>query len=182
MRLFVALPPPKNWCETLQSETFPLHHHFTALDPRWRTRDYWHITLAFIGQTDTQALPSIIAALEEAASVSQQAQLDAKAIKPFPSNRPNVIALIIENHDTLTELAGRVQGNLSNQGIPQQKRTYKPHMTLARIHHKNNNGSTVGPFRLKLETTIAEKMVLYNSVHTKEGSRYDELASFKLAR
>ncbi len=136
MRLFVALQIP----DSVRNDYAKLIDDFRRLDakaspkkPKWVRAENLHITLKFIGNTDPTKLDSIRAALMKVRS-PREAHLHFRNIGFFPNaKRPRVIWGGIEASDNLAALANATDQQISTLGFPAEKRTFTPHLTLARL-------------------------------------------------
>ena len=82
MRLFVALVPPPAVLGGLDAAVAPLRILRPGL--RWTTRDAWHITLAFLGETSETAAARLMPRLERAAGRHRPLDLMFAAAGAFP--------------------------------------------------------------------------------------------------
>ena len=90
---------------------------------RWTTRDQWHVTLRFLGQTDpTQALEAVRRIDGECCEV---------ALGPRPG-RLGRSALVLPVTG-LTPLARDVERATEMIGRPPARRGFRGHLTLARL-------------------------------------------------
>src|SRR5919109_4914888 len=65
MRLFVALRPPDETLDEVETAVAPLREAWPRL--RWVRRDLWHLTLAFLGEVDDQVAQHLAERLARAA-------------------------------------------------------------------------------------------------------------------
>jgi RNA 2',3'-cyclic 3'-phosphodiesterase len=146
MRLFVALNPPPDALAELEAAVAPLRPGWPEL--RWTTADRWHVTLAFLGQTDDGKLDDLAIRLRRAAGRHQALELAIGHCGAFPSRkRARVLISRIEgDQPALAALAASVAAGARRAGAPppDEGRKYQPHLTLARTRQPTDLGELIG--------------------------------------
>lgn len=177
MRLFTAIDVP----EAVVSQLAALRED-EALDARWTPPDQYHVTLRFIGETtDTQA-----DRYEEALSQIEWRPVHGRSygLDVLPSRQnPSVLMVGLERTDSLLGLYEAVSDALETEGLEPENRTYRPHITIARlgdvepesVHRflRSHDDVSVEPF-------TAESFHLYESTLTQKGAIHERRASFPL--
>ncbi len=177
MRLFTALDPPDAVSEHLSALQSP-----SALDARWSPPSQFHVTLRFIGETD----PERAARYEDALT---QITLPPVECVPYgldalPSRQsPRVLIVGLERTNDLMALYRSVSDALEREGLAPEERTYRPHVTLARLNDESpeavnrfirtHDGSSLPSFEVRA-------FFLYESILTSDGARHERRASFSL--
>jgi 2'-5' RNA ligase len=141
-RLFVAIPLPKEVCARLAQVQPSFATHVPVL--RWVAPENLHFTVKFLGDTPLERIPAVLKALQEAA----------KGVAPF-TIRVKGCSLIVDRGrarmlwahangdlDALRELARRTDDRLGRLGFPREKRSWKPHVTLARVRDTVTSSET----------------------------------------
>lgn len=107
-----------------------------------------HLTLRFLGNTQTELIEKVKLKLEEI--VFHPFTVNIQKIGGFPNNRrPRIIwAGIQEESNQLPQIANQLEEKLSELGFPSEKRRFSPHLTIARVR--------AGKKMNELTTTIAE--------------------------
>ncbi len=177
MRLFTAFDVP----ETVQNALASLQTE-SDLDARWTSPEQFHVTLRFIGEADEQQA----ARFEEALSGIEAAPVRCKpyGLDVLPSRRsPSVLMLGLERTDGLLALYRNVSDALEAEGLSAEDRTYRPHVTLARLND-------VGPEpvhtflrsleEFTLEPFTIEAFHLYKSTLTPDGAIHERRATYSL--
>lgn len=102
---------------------------------RWVTPDNVHLTLKFLGDTDTAALGRIGDRLEDVASRFAPFEFTLGKLGCFPNARkPRVIWVGVEGElGPLSELQQQVESVLAELGWTAENRRYHPHLTLGRV-------------------------------------------------
>jgi len=184
LRLFVAIELSDDVREALarvQSELRKL-----PLPPlRWVRPEGVHLTLKFLGETPTERVPAIEAALRQAVAGLSPFPVALGPLGTFGGRRPRVLWVgMTGDVDRLQELQGLVERGLAALGFPREGRPYSPHLTLARVPP----AAAAGP---ALEEALAAAPPLRASMEAREvslmvsrlqpgGAVYERLAAFPL--
>jgi RNA 2',3'-cyclic 3'-phosphodiesterase len=136
VRLFVALQIPdsiRNGYAALIDDLRCFDAKAAPKKPKWVRSENLHVTLKFIGHTDSGKLDSIRAALAKVRS-RQEVHLHFRNIGFFPSpKRPRVIWGGMESSENLAALAQAIDQQIAAVGFPAEERAFTPHLTLARL-------------------------------------------------
>jgi RNA 2',3'-cyclic 3'-phosphodiesterase len=127
MRLFVALPVPSAVRAVLAEAIVPLRDGLPRL--RFTDPSGWHVTLAFIGRVDE--LGPVVDAVAPVARRHPPVRLGVGQAGRF-GTRVLHVHLAADPASVLGELAADVQAALIDAGIEVERRTLRPHLTLAR--------------------------------------------------
>ena len=131
MRLFVALSIPATVLENLSTLIRELRR--ADEHPRWVNPQNLHVTLKFIGEIPAEKLTTIGDALDPIRSASK-VNLEFREVGFFPNDRrPNVAWVGIEASANLAQLAAAINQGLERLGIPEEKKAFVPHLTIARF-------------------------------------------------
>lgn len=152
-----------------------------APDLRWSEPDGWHVTLAFLGNTDPADVPGLVSALRDAVEGVAAFQLETGGVGAFP--RPGAAQAIwygvFDPDHQLTDLAAGVQSAV----LPSSERArFRPHLTLARSRVRR--GQRLGSWLATLDpppgTLTVSGLTLFRS-HLGHGpARYEALARLPL--
>jgi RNA 2',3'-cyclic 3'-phosphodiesterase len=181
MRLFVGLAPSAVVLDDLEAVCAPLRPG--REDLRWTSRELWHITLAFLGEVNEQSLDRLLPRLERAARRHLTFGLSLAGAGAFPSPaRANVLwSGLSGDRKALGELALSVGAGARRAGAPpDERRRYRPHVTLARCRTPADVRPIVdGLSGYRGPTWTAEEIYLIRS--TLGGQpRYETLGTWKL--
>ncbi|MFC7808070.1 RNA 2',3'-cyclic phosphodiesterase [Streptomyces olivaceus] len=136
MRLFAAVLPPEGVTASLADEVAALRGLPGADGLRWTGRPGWHLTLAFYGEVDDDAVPDLSARLERAARRTPPFGLALRGGGQFGRGRvlwAGVAGTGGGDLPALRLLAGRAEAAGRRAGLPTgAHRRYTPHLTLAR--------------------------------------------------
>lgn len=177
MRLFTALDLPDPVRDRLGRVQVP-----NALDARWTPPSQFHVTLRFIGDTDAAQVTQYETALQKIEA--DPVQCIPYGLDVLPSRRnPSVLILGLERTDDLVSLYTAVSGALETHGLAPEDRTYRPHVTMARlgdlsptvVHHFINEHEPDS-----LPSFTADAFHLYESTLSRDGAIHERRASFPL--
>jgi 2'-5' RNA ligase len=181
MRLFVAIDLPAEVLTALDRLVARLRPMARI---NWGRAQNLHLTTKFIGEWPEDRLEEIHTALRgltERAAIPVQV----RGLGFFPNARaPRVFWAGVEVPGSLAELARDTERALARLGVPEERRPYSPHLTLARIKEPvplNSLHQALG----KLPSTefgafTADRFRLYQSVLRPSGAVYTRLAEFVL--
>jgi 2'-5' RNA ligase len=135
LRLFVAVNPPRQLRQELATR---LDTPRRRLHLAWTRPEAWHLTLMFLGNWPEQRLPSLAASLQAAVARHAPFVVRPGGIAAFPDlRRPRVLFLHLDGGDALRTLAADVRQavNQAWPDGPQDRKDWRPHLTLARVKH-----------------------------------------------
>jgi 2'-5' RNA ligase len=132
VRLFVALDLREDVRQTLRALIERLKPECRVA--RWVRPEGMHITVKFIGHTETKKLDSIGGALARVHS-TQPVEMRFRGLTFSPSERrPRVAWCGVEASANLAQLVADVEHELEPLGIAPESRPFLPHLTLVRFH------------------------------------------------
>jgi 2'-5' RNA ligase len=124
-RLFSAIELP----DEVRAELYGLHQPLPSA--RWLKPDDYHLTLRFAGDIDNGLAREFVANL---ASVNVDAfELTVAGLGAFGGNDPHTVWAGVTPSPALDALARAHEKAARDAGLPPEKRTFKPHITLARM-------------------------------------------------
>ena len=186
-RLFVAITfhPEESFAEKVR----PLRQCTFRTDMvNWVQPDLLHLTLKFIGETDTARIPDICSAVEAAVRTVNPFTITLDRIGAFGSrHQPRVIWLgPVYTPDVMVQLHHRIDLNLARKGFPKTFGNFVCHLTLARIHRIGDKGYFWKQFeacrQLFSEKVEVRECVLYESIlHKGYQPQYVALERFRLS-
>ncbi|MGI6551749.1 MAG: RNA 2',3'-cyclic phosphodiesterase [Bacillota bacterium] len=96
-------------------------------------RENLHLTIKFLGETRVEELPSIQAAMEEAARATAPFSLRLGEPGFFSRQQKKILWVGLQGDlQDLRKLFHRLEVHLAEKGFPKEKRAFSPHITLAR--------------------------------------------------
>ncbi len=172
-RTFIAIEIPVKVQDLIASHV----ERLKGLVPRgvkWVDPQTCHLTLAFLGNVPNDQLPTPFRIMDTVATDSSPLRLRTGLLGAFPNlRRPRVLWLGLEG-DTqlLTITQRRLQDALEADGFPQERRAFKPHITLGRARGKGAIPIPEAVLNRLAEDTLAlevREIVLMSSVLTARG-------------
>lgn len=132
-RTFIALELPDNVRAFLTREIARLSQALPGV--RWVDPAGLHLTLAFLGELDDEALAAAKTATQQAATPGAPFTLRTGALGTFgPRSTPRVIWIGMQGEmPHLLALQEALAQQLEDAGFPREQRPYSPHLTLARL-------------------------------------------------
>jgi len=152
---------------------------------KWVDPATLHITIKFIGDTEDRLIPLISGELEEIGRDFRVKEGFLAGLGYFSAHGiPNVLYANIEGFEGVEEIARRIAVALERLGIPDEKRDFSPHLTLARIRFirdkrrflemvRNNEAKMIQPVRM-------DRIVFYQSTLLPGGPVYKPLKTIRL--
>ena len=188
LRTFIALPLPDEWIAQLGGTIADLSRVLPH-GIRWVSPDGIHLTLKFLGATDSRVAPRILDAIAENFSDASSPLLSLSALGTFPAGRnPRVIwAGVSGGAEGLEDLHRRAERGVSGLGWSMDGRPFRPHLTLGRVRDRVNArqrqaiSDAVAGARLPATRDWRPDTVrLYRSVLTPRGARYSNLGEVRI--
>lgn len=178
LRLFIALPLPSEVKQVLHTQQAILKTHLTAHEKaiRWTTHEQWHLTLTFLGATNSERLPQIHNAMQRTSKAVKAFVLETTTLGAFPSlSRPSIVWLGVGGDTAaLQTLQQKLQEALSGM-IELENRSFQPHVTLARLNQFGLGQQINKAFSKTSVLTQAwtvKELCLYQSVLQSAGATY----------
>jgi 2'-5' RNA ligase len=180
MRLFAGLDLPPDVVRNLEQLLEKLR---PAAPIQWSPPANLHITTKFIGEWPEERLPGLQAALG-ALPPRPAIPLHIRGVGFFPNpHSPRVFWCGIDAPD-LEALAAETDRATSALGIESEKRSFSPHLTLARIKERLDlqalREEIAALPSLEFGRFTADRFFLYRSKPGPKGSVYTKLAEFPL--
>ena len=173
LRCFLAVPIGDQLRAALSAAVADWRGAPGTEDLRWSDPSGWHATLAFLGRTNPDRVPSLADALTEAAGRFAPFTLHTGGVGGFPSPRAaRVVWYGIEDPEgRLADLASAVRTAV---GLDDDQ-PFRPHLTLARV--RGDGRARVDP-AMPAPTGMlrVDELVLYRSLLGGGPARYEPLA------
>lgn len=181
LRLFVAVDVPLDQRLLLHEAMEPHRAAFPAA--RWIAPERQHLTLKFLGRTAPSSMARLDGILRAVTSRGRSGRVALTELGVFPSmTRARVLWVgLSDPRSVLAGLAGALDGALEEMEYPVEKRSFTPHLTLARFK---------APVRLherlpvlpegRFDSFAVERVVLYSSRLHPHGARYEPVTGYAL--
>ena len=128
MRLFIAVGLPTLWKDRMDTATYYLRTHTEHCIPT--PRGNFHITLAFLGETEDDRYPAVVEAMDRVRSAPFP--LSSTGIGQFHLKEGDLWWMGVESSPALMEFQARLADSLRQEGFPISDSPYQPHASLAR--------------------------------------------------
>lgn len=181
MRTFVALNLPAAERSRLHASLEPLRAKSLAV--RWVAAEALHLTVKFLGDTESAAVEPVDEVLKIAAERRAPVTLRIGGLGAFPSlRRANVLWVGVNGDAELASLQRELEPALSRLGFPREQRPFRPHITIGRAR---SDAKALDIERLvglvDYEATVTvETVELMQSVMGRGGSHYETLLRRRL--
>jgi RNA 2',3'-cyclic 3'-phosphodiesterase len=97
-------------------------------------KDQLHVTLKFLGDTQSTLIPNVAQVLQETAAAEAAFNIRLVGTGAFPHlGRPSVIWAGLQQAAPLVQMQGRLEQALEPLGFARESRPFHPHLTLARV-------------------------------------------------
>jgi 2'-5' RNA ligase len=194
LRLFIALYPPPKAKRKIGSVIQSLEHKLPAQVIRPVKPENLHVTLHFLGNTPSGNIELLQRVVRHAVAESRTGplRLSASRLGFFPPRgRPRVLQWEVSKTEQLTRLHGALAAGLSSTDFRVEKRSYRPHITLAKVG-KRASAEAVEKMRRAVDRADAghglaisfsvETVVIVSSELTSSGPIYTPVAEAPLAK
>ena len=183
LRLFIAIELPSNIIDGLRNVQEELKDKSNK--PSWAKPENIHLTLKFLGDTETGKIESMVNILEGIAGKSFSFEISVKGVGTFPAaGNPRVIWVGIEENKDMLQLYNNIEEGLATLGFEKERRDFKPHLTLGRIKFLNDRAGLKRGLEkvagLNLARFAVAGFALFKSTLTPEGAIHTKLKEYTL--
>jgi 2'-5' RNA ligase len=189
IRAFVAIPLPDPLLAQLERVQRRLEGDVPPRSVRWVRPDGIHLTLKFLGDTSTERIPEIRAALGAVGRNAPPFDFAVAELGCFPDpRRPRVVWVgVQEPTGRLAALQDAVEEVLAPFGYRPEGRGFTPHLTLGRVQRRVDRrdlpriGEVVSAMGVgTLGEVSVDRFALIRSILKPTGAEYTALAEFPL--
>lgn len=192
LRLFVAIELPESHKKALADiqdklRTSVERRYGREARVRWVRPEGMHLTLKFLGATEQDRLPSLLATLGSAVAEPARFGLTLVRVTSLEGRRGPSILVVDVGGETasLNALAERIDSALSVCGWPREKRRFRGHITLGRLpdemrlETRRGIAREAASVRLGIaEAWSVERVSLMRSRLRPGGASYERVATF----
>lgn len=144
-----------------------------------------HLTLKFLGDTDTNLVDKIESAIQESVKETDSFDIKLKNVGVFPNtNYIKVFWIGIQDEDNLKRIAKEIDERLNEIGFKKERRKFSAHLTVARIKSAKNKEKIIQLIdkyqNTEFQKIKVEKIILKKSVLTLQGPIYTNLKEIKI--
>jgi 2'-5' RNA ligase len=184
IRAFVAVRVSAEVERSIEELIAELRSHNDGI--KWVSSANLHLTLKFLGPSvPVEKIDRLKLELEKIAAATSPFELEASGVGGFPNlKHPHVLWVSLRG-EALGDLAARVDDVASRGGFEREQRTFRPHLTIARLKRPMLQSDT----RARIEAVRARafgvstirEMTLYRSTTAPTGPIYQALRPFKFS-
>lgn len=132
-RLFIAIPVPLEDTPGYSNLAESLSKFSGKRDLSLTKAENYHLTIHFIGDTDTRDIPMLIHTLDQCLSMASSFELNLIGLGCFPNlAKPRILWMGTEKEEQLRSLYNKTIRELVKV-TDTSKARYSPHLTLARL-------------------------------------------------
>jgi len=186
IRAFLAIEPPEDILNEISRLQEKLKREISGR-PSWTRPQGQHLTLKFFGDISKEDINNISAAVQKRVVAEQKLNLKIEKLGVFPdARRPRVLWCgVTGDVERLINLQKKLDGDFAAIGFPAEDRSFKAHLTLARIKDPRDITGMSEALKkhdlFKAGKFIADKLFLFQSNLSPQGAVYTKLAEFKLS-
>jgi 2'-5' RNA ligase len=159
----------------------------STLNEKWVKVDNIHLTLVFMGNIETEDIPAIARGVKEVCQAFGPFDLSLKGIGCFPNRRnPRVLWLGLDGDlEPMSDFRDALQGHLTGFGIKEEKRKFKPHLTLGRFRKPKKMDSNEDQLLSRYEDLSSSvcslrELILFKSDLKPTGAVYTKVEAWPL--
>jgi 2'-5' RNA ligase len=151
---------------------------------RWSRFDQLHATLKFLGWIPRDTIDRYREIAERHAAERPPIDVELGEVAVFGSaSRARVLIVrIADPGRSIGDLAGAIEADAEELGVPREERPFVPHVTLARFKQSTDARPVLARAALAPVKVRFSSMRFYESVLTPEGGRYTVLHEARFAR
>lgn len=159
----------------------------SRLDCRWVKPESMHLTVVFLGNVSVENLAAMEQPVQETCGRFGPFQIALKGVGCFPNARnPRVLWVGLEGDiERMGRFRDEVQAQVAPFGIKEEKRPFRPHLTLGRFNRSPRGDRELERILneygdLSTPACVLEELVLFKSELRRGGSIYTKLKSWAL--
>jgi len=184
IRSFIAIPLP----ESMKAHIRKIQDNIRSkgLKLRLVKPENIHLTLKFLGDIPLPGIDAVSGAIAQTSENFKPVTLGAKGIGVFPGiKNPRIlwVGLKGETH-SLIQFQQSLEENLIPLGFEKEKRSFKAHLTIARIKDRVSPKDLLQVIEkygnIESETFTAHEIILYQSFLKPTGAVYTKLKAISL--
>ena len=185
VRTFIAVQLEESLLERIEELIAALRRKPGSQAARWMPTRNIHLTLKFLGDVESEALPSVSEAVASAVATIRPLAIEVADLGCFPSTRrPRIVWAGLRGElNALNALQRTIEDALVPLGHERERRPFSPHLTIGRVNRRATAaeaaalGRTIadyGPVSLGSMQVTTVRVV--RSDLRPEGPRYTDLS------
>lgn len=177
-RAFIGIPISPAIQNKIRSLIHPLKQIDELKKLRWQKSENWHITLLFLGALDKEKYKKLITEIKPIMRNFNPFLLRFSTLKLFPNTKKPIALVLQPKQDIeLKNLAEKLNKAAKKVGFEIEKRSFKPHLTIAKID-RNVKPKFITPIPTDDLQFTVDHFHLYKSEPSEAGSKYTIMVDF----
>jgi 2'-5' RNA ligase len=160
----------------------------SPLNVRWVRVDNIHLTVIFMGNIKSGDIVKIGTEVETVCSRHGLFDISLSEMGVFPNKRkPRVLWLGLDGDlERMSHFRDSLQKQLRHFGIKEEKRKFRPHLTLGRFRKPQKGKSNLDEFMMRYKDLTSpvcplDELILFQSTLSPKGAEYTKLGSWALS-
>ena len=148
----------------------------------WTDAENMHVTLQFLGDVPDTLIPEVCKRVASAAAPFTPFLVDFSQVGAFPAlDRPRTVWIGVgQGAQELVDLQLAIQESLVEMRFPRERRTFKPHLTLARVREGGRRPSRLAELMahyrdFRAESCEVAEALIFASYLDRTGANYQIL-------
>ncbi|MBN1105341.1 MAG: RNA 2',3'-cyclic phosphodiesterase [Deltaproteobacteria bacterium] len=185
IRSFLAFEQPAEIRDILTEVSTVLRK--SRLDARWVKPENMHLTIHFLGNIPTESVHAMEEPIRKLCLTTAPFHISLRGMGCFPNSRnPRVLWIGLEGDlDRMGRLRDSLQDQMQAFGVKEEKRPFKPHLTLGRFRgasraHRELEDILTQYRDLTGPVSTLRELILFKSDLKPGGAVYSKLKSWAL--
>lgn len=170
-RLFFAIEISQTSRETITNRIKQFNQKNTVQKNHWIPPQNWHLTICFLGEIPNERISVCLAVVKKSLETLNPFEFTLGKLSVFPKTHPRMLVIQIPPSEALIALHDTMKDALISAGFKQEKRTFFPHITLAKFS-PNLSFSMDEIIIPSTQRQQVKEVVLFSSKAGAEGSIY----------
>ncbi len=181
-RLFIAIKFPVN--RHLHDAIYDIKSALSG-KIKWIEEENLHLTLKFLGDTKVDLIPGISLKIQNLLYDVSSFKCTQKGFGVFRSvKNPRIIWAGVNDCGEMKKINNMLEDALQEMELERSDNKFNPHITIGRIKHMDNKELLETKLNEYKDTEFGafwiNEIVLYRSILTTEGPKYEVVEKFKL--
>jgi 2'-5' RNA ligase len=143
---------------------------------RWLREQTFHVTLRFLGDTDSARIEGLADCVREQTSSLQPFRMQLGGAQPFPNKRRAfAVVLDVGPVEHFEQLAAAVERGVVTAGVDPEPRSFRPHLTLGRVARGKRFSGVTAAVTPSGQSYDVDEVVLFRSDLHSSGAQYTPL-------
>ena len=184
-RVFCAVELPNEVRARLEQHTAKLKTEVPDVAASWSRVENIHLTLKFFGDVEVDRIPAISSAAERVVKEFSRFDIEVGGTGVFPKpSRAQVLWIGIgDSSGTLSAMQARLDEECAAEGFEKDGRSYRPHLTIARIRRPEGARRLADAHlskQFESSKIMLTELVVFRSELSSKGSRYTAISRHAL--